>query len=54
MSDIERGIIAKAEKKIEEKKAEEEVADFSWWSYNDPNCYFCVPTSKKYKFEPGQ
>lgn len=56
MSDIERGIIADADKKSAAlKKAKAETPpDFSWWTYDDPNCYFCISTHEKYKFEPGQ
>lgn len=50
MSEIERGIVANAEKKIATKKEEEAEPDYSWWSYDDPNTYFCVSTQSKYTF----
>ena len=54
MSAIERGIVAQQEKKAAEKKAEDKTPDFSWWQYDDANTYFCVSTSRKYSFKPGQ
>jgi len=54
MSDIERSIIAKQDSAMAVKKKEESKKDFSWWSYDDPRTYFCVSTSSKYAFKPGQ
>ena len=54
MSEIERAIIAKQSKSSAAKKQNEASADFSWWSYDDPQTYFCVSTASKYTFEKGQ
>ena len=54
MSDIERAIIAKQEKAINAKKIEAKEKDFSWWSHDDPQTYFCVSTADQYTFAPGQ
>ena len=54
MSDLERKIIAKAERTAEQKKTESLKKDYSWWHFDDPNTYFCVSTKEQYKFAPGQ
>ena len=55
MSEIEREIVAKQEQIIAKKKsAAAKDKDFSWWRYDDPATYFCVSTTSRYSFAPGQ
>lgn len=54
MSDIERRMIANHEAQFKAARADEKKSDFSWWKYDDAQTYFCVSTTQKYTFEPGQ
>lgn len=54
MSEIERAIVSNLDQKTEEKKEASKKTDFSWWKYDDPSTYFCVSTTDKYSFKPGQ
>ena len=54
MSDIERAIIAKQDKAINAKKIEAKEKNFNWWSFDDPQTFFCVSTASQYTFTPGQ
>ena len=55
MSDIERQIVAKQEEIAKNKKDKAaKDKDFGWWRYDDPATYFCVSTTSRYSFAPGQ
>jgi len=53
MSDIEKELIAKQDKKLAAKREEKKKPDYSWWHYDDPSTYFCISTQSHYTFKEG-